>query len=35
VKARNWLLRQLNDEPKPGYEVGFIRGKGKATARAI
>jgi hypothetical protein len=22
-------MRQLNDEPKPVYEVGFIREKGK------
>jgi hypothetical protein len=27
-------MRQLNDELKPVYEVGFIREKGKATARA-
>jgi hypothetical protein len=26
-------MRQLNDEPKPVYKVGFIREKGKATAR--
>jgi hypothetical protein len=30
---RNWLVRQLNDEPKPVYKVGFISEKGKATAR--
>jgi hypothetical protein len=29
----NWLLRQLNYEPKLVYNVGFIREKGKATAR--
>jgi hypothetical protein len=29
----NWLMRQLNDEPKPVYKVGFIREKRKATAR--
>jgi hypothetical protein len=29
----NWLMRQLNDEPKQLYKVGFIREKGKATAR--
>jgi hypothetical protein len=29
----NWLMRQLSDEPKPVYKVGFIREKGKATAR--
>jgi hypothetical protein len=27
-------MRQLNDEPKPVYKVGFIRKKGKATATA-
>jgi hypothetical protein len=27
--------RQLNDEPKPVCKVGFIREKGKATARAL
>jgi hypothetical protein len=26
-------MRQLNDESKPVYKVGFIREKGKATAR--
>jgi hypothetical protein len=31
----NWLVRQLNDEPKLIYEIGFIREKGKATARAL
>jgi hypothetical protein len=30
----NWLMRQLNDESKLVYKVGFIREKGKATARA-
>jgi hypothetical protein len=25
----------LNDEPKPVYKVGFIREKGKATAREV
>jgi hypothetical protein len=34
-QARGWLVRQLIDEPKPVYKVGFIRGKGKATARAV
>jgi hypothetical protein len=34
-RPENWLMRQLNDEPKPVYEVGFIRQKGKATARAL
>jgi hypothetical protein len=31
----NWLVRQLNDEPKPVYKVGFIREKRKATAREV
>jgi hypothetical protein len=26
-------MRQLNDEPKLVYKVGFITEKGKATAR--
>jgi hypothetical protein len=30
----NWLLRQLNDEPKPVYKIGFIREKGKAARKA-
>jgi hypothetical protein len=28
-------VRELNDEPKLVYKVGFIREKGKATARAL
>jgi hypothetical protein len=28
-------MRQLIDEPKPVYKVGFIREKGKATAREV
>jgi hypothetical protein len=32
-RPENWLVRQLNDEPKLVYKVGFIREKGKATAR--
>jgi hypothetical protein len=32
-RPENWLLRQLNDEPKPVNKVRFIREKGKATAR--
>jgi hypothetical protein len=28
-------MRQLTDEPKPVYEVGFIREKGKATAGTV
>jgi hypothetical protein len=31
----NWLVRQLNDEPKLVYKVGFIREKGKATVREL
>jgi hypothetical protein len=30
-----WLVRQLNDEPKPVYKVRFIIEKGKATARVL
>jgi hypothetical protein len=32
-RPENWLVRQLNDESKLVYKVGFIREKGKATAR--
>jgi hypothetical protein len=32
-RPENWLVRQLNDEPKLVYKVGFIRRKEKATAR--
>jgi hypothetical protein len=32
-RQENWLIRQLNDEPKPVYKVRFIREKGKATAK--
>jgi hypothetical protein len=28
-------MRQLNDEPKLVYKVGFIREKGKATAKVL
>jgi hypothetical protein len=28
-------MRQLNDEPKPVYKVGFIREKGKSTAKVL
>jgi hypothetical protein len=28
-------VKQLNDEPNPVYEVGFIREKGKVTAREV
>jgi hypothetical protein len=31
----NWLVRQLNDESKLLYKVGFIREKGKATAMVL
>jgi hypothetical protein len=34
-RPENWLVRQLNDELKPIYKVGFIRKKGKATAREV
>jgi hypothetical protein len=34
-EARDWLVRQLNDKPKLGYKVGFIREKGKATAKVL
>jgi hypothetical protein len=27
-RPENWFVRQLMDEPKPVYEVGFIREKG-------
>jgi hypothetical protein len=29
----NWLVRQLNEEPKPVYKVVFVREKEKATAK--
>jgi hypothetical protein len=32
-KPENWLVSQLNDEPKAVYKVEFIREKKKATAR--
>jgi hypothetical protein len=34
-RPENWLVGQLIDEPKPGYKVGFIREKGKATAEVV
>jgi hypothetical protein len=34
-RPENWLMRQLNDEPKPVYKVGFIREKRKATAKVL
>jgi hypothetical protein len=34
-RSENWLVRQLNDGPKLVYKVGFIREKGKATAREV
>jgi hypothetical protein len=33
-RPENWLVRQLIYETKLVYKVGFIREKGKATARA-
>jgi hypothetical protein len=30
-----WLIRQLIDEPKLVYEVGFIREKRRATTREV
>jgi hypothetical protein len=33
--SENWLVRQLNDEPKPVYRVGFIREKVKAAAKVL
>jgi hypothetical protein len=34
-RPENWLVRQLNDEPKLGYKVGFIREKGNAIVREL
>jgi hypothetical protein len=34
-KPENWLVRQLNDNPKLVYKVGFIREKEKATAMVL
>jgi hypothetical protein len=34
-RPENWIVRQLIDEPKLVYEVGFIREKGKATTRKV
>jgi hypothetical protein len=34
-RPENWFVSQLNDEPRPVYKVGFIREKGKATAREL
>jgi hypothetical protein len=34
-RPENQLVRQQIDEPKPVYEVGFVKEKGKATARAV
>jgi hypothetical protein len=28
-------MMQLNEESKPGYKVGFIREKGKATDKVL
>jgi hypothetical protein len=32
-RPENWLVWQLNDEPKLLYKVRFIREKGSTTAR--
>jgi hypothetical protein len=32
-RPEKWLMRQLDEEPKLVYKAGFIREKGKATAR--
>jgi hypothetical protein len=32
-RPENWLVRQVNDEPKPVYKVGFTREEGKTTSR--
>jgi hypothetical protein len=32
-RPENWLVRQLNDKPKPVYKVGFIREKRKVQLR--
>jgi hypothetical protein len=34
-RPENRLVRQLNNELKLVYRVGFIREKGKATAREV
>jgi hypothetical protein len=34
-KPENWLVRQLNDEPKLVYKVRFIREKGQATVKVL
>jgi hypothetical protein len=34
-RPENWLRKQLNDESKPVYKVGFISEKGKATVREL
>jgi hypothetical protein len=34
-RPENWFMRQLDDGPKPVYKVGFIREKGKATAKIL
>jgi hypothetical protein len=34
-RPENWFMRQLNNEPKPVYKIGFIREKGKGTARVL
>jgi hypothetical protein len=34
-RPENWLMRQLNDDSKPVYKAGFMRKKGKATAKVL
>jgi hypothetical protein len=34
-RPENWLVRQLNDEPKPVYKIVIISEKGKAIARVL
>jgi hypothetical protein len=34
-RPESWLVRQVNDEPMLVYKVGFIREKGKATAKVL
>jgi hypothetical protein len=34
-RPENWLVRQLNNEPKTVNKVGFTREKGKATGREL
>jgi hypothetical protein len=34
-RPENWLVKKLNEDPKPVYKVGFIREKGKAAAKVL